>query len=66
MGGHWASEALPVGREAVSLSVARLTPILGALLPRKVPVLSLILFSCLCPINGEVIGKFWFLTTSGY
>lgn len=55
-----------MGREAVSLSVARLTPILGALLPRKVPVLSLILFSCLCPINGEVIGKFWFLTTSGY
>lgn len=72
MDGHWASEALTVGREAVRLSVARLAPILGALLLLKVSVhprpsvFSLILFSCLCSINGKVIGKFQFLTTSGY
>lgn len=72
MDAHWASEALAVGGEAVRLSVAELAPILGAVLPLKVlvhprpSVLSLILFSCLCPINGKATGKFRFLTTSGY
>ena len=61
-----------MGREDFRLSVARLAPILGALLLLKVSVhprpsvFSLSLFSCLCSINGKVIGKFQFLTTSGY